>query len=101
VLVVGEIRHGIEKKRLTDPTFATRLERWLQGIMHDYQSHMLAITLEVAELWGSLVLTQTVSEPDGLIAATALFHNLTLVSRNENDFKATGVKTLNPWHFTA
>ena len=101
VLVVGELRHGIEKKRLTDPTFATRLERWLQGIMYDYQSHILAITLEVAELWGSLALTQTVSEPDGLIAATALFHNLTLISRNENDFKATGVKTVNPWHFTA
>ena len=100
VLVVGEIRHGIEEKRLTDPTFATRLERWLQGIMHDYQSHILAITLEVAELWGSLALTQTVSEPDGLIAATALLHTLTLVSRNENDFKATGVRTLNPWHFT-
>jgi toxin FitB len=101
VLVVGEIRHGIEKKRVKDPMFATRLERWLQGIVHDYQSHILAITLEVAELWGSLALTQTVSEPDGLIAATALFHNLTLISRNENDFKATGVKIVNPWHFTA
>ncbi|MBV8099701.1 MAG: type II toxin-antitoxin system VapC family toxin [Verrucomicrobia bacterium] len=100
MLVVGEIRHGIEKKRAKDPMFATRLEHWLQRIAHDYQSHILAITLEVAELWGALALTQTVSEPDGLIAATALFHHLTLVSRNENDFKATGVKTLNPWRFT-
>ena len=101
VLVLGEIRHGIEKKRAKDPMFATRLEHWLQGVMRDYQSHILAITLEVAELWGSLALTQTVSEPDGLIAATALFHDLTLVSRNESDFKATDVKTLNPWHFPA
>ena len=101
VLVVGEIRHGIEKKRVKDPKFAPRLEHWLEGLMRDYQSHILAITLEVAELWGSLALTQTVSEPDGLIAATALFHNLTLVSRNENDFRATGVTTLNPWRFTA
>lgn len=101
VLVVGEIRHGIEKKRVKDPIFATRLERWLQSIMHDYQSHILAITLEIADLWGSLALTRIVSEPDGLIAATAVFHNLTLVSRNESDFKATGVKTLNPWRFTA
>jgi len=101
VLVVGEIRHGIEKKRAKDPMFATRLEHWLQGIMRDYQRHNLAITVEVAELWGSLALTQTVSEPDGLIAATALFHDLTLVSRNESDFKATDVKTLNPWHFPA
>jgi toxin FitB len=101
VLVVSEIRHWIEKKRVKDPMFATRLERWLQRIVPDYQNHILAITLEVAELWGSLALTQTVSEPDGLIAATALFHNLTLISRNENDFKATGVKIVNPWHFTA
>jgi toxin FitB len=69
--------------------------------MSDYRSHILAITLELVELWGSLALTQTVSEPDGLIAATALFHDLTLVSRNESDLKATDVKTLNPWHFTA
>jgi predicted nucleic acid-binding protein len=98
VLVVGEIRHAIEKKRATDPIFARQLEYWLRGIMRDYQSHIVAITLEVAELWGSLRLNQTVSEPDGLIAATALFHDLTLVSRNESDFKSAGVKTLNPWH---
>jgi predicted nucleic acid-binding protein len=97
VLVVGEIRHGIEKKRATDAIFARELEQWLRGIMRNYQSHILAVTLEVAELWGSLHLNQTVSEPDGLIAATALFHDLTLVSRNESDFKSTRVKTLNPW----
>jgi toxin FitB len=100
VLVIGEIRHEIEKKRAADPIFASKLEHWLRGIMRDYQSHILAITLEVAELWGSLCLSQTVSEADGLIAATALFHNLILVSRNENDFKQTGVKTLNPWRRT-
>lgn len=97
VLVIGEIRHGIEKKRTLDPRFATKLEHWLQGLMRDYQSHILAITIEVAELWGSLCLNKTVAEPDGLIAATALFHDLTLVSRNESDFKPTGVKSLNPW----
>lgn len=97
VLVIGEIRHGIEKKRTMDPIFATKLESWVHGIMRDYQSHILGITPEVAELWGSLCLSQTVSEPDGLIAATALFHNLILVSRNESDFKATGVTILNPW----
>jgi toxin FitB len=97
VLVIGEIRHGIEKKRAKDPLFARKLEHWLRGIMRDYQSNILAITLEVAEVWGSLSLNQTMSEPDGLIAATALFHDLILVSRNETDFKSTEVKTLNPW----
>jgi toxin FitB len=100
VLVIGKIRHGIEKKRATDPMFAAKLERWLREIMRDYQNHVLAITLEVAELWGSICLNHTVSEPDGLIAATALFHNLTLVSRNETDFKPTGATTLNPWRYT-
>jgi predicted nucleic acid-binding protein len=100
VLVIGEIRQGVEKKRETDPIFASKLENWLRGIIRDYRSRILAVTLEVAELWGSLCLNQTVSEPDGLIAATALFHNLTLVSRNESDFKPTGVKTLNPWRYS-
>jgi predicted nucleic acid-binding protein len=100
VLVIGEIRYGVEKKRATDPIFASKLENWLRGIIRDYQSRILAVTLEVAELWGSLGLNQTVCEPDGLIAATALFHNLTLVSRNESDFKRTGVKTLNPWRYS-
>lgn len=100
VLVIGEIRQGVEKKRGMDPIFASKLENWLRGIIRDYQSRILAVTLEVAELWGSLCLNQTVSEPDGLIAATALFHNLTLVSRNESDFKPTGVKTLNPWRYS-
>jgi predicted nucleic acid-binding protein len=100
VLVIGEIRQGVEKKRGMDPIFASKLENWLRGIIRDYQSRILAVTLEVGELWGSLCLNQTVSEPDGLIAATALFHNLTLVSRNESDFKPTGVKTLNPWRYS-
>lgn len=100
VLVIGEIRSGAEKKRATDPIFASKLENWLRGIIRDYQSRILAVTLEVAELWGSLCLNQTVSEPDGLIAATALFHDLILVSRNESDFKPTGVKTLNPWRYS-
>lgn len=100
VLVIGEIRHGIEKKRIKDPMFAAKLERWLQEIVRDYQSQVLTISLEIAELWGSICLNQTVSEPDGLIAATALFHDLTLVSRNESDFKKTGAKTLNPWRYT-
>jgi toxin FitB len=48
---------------------------------------------------GMLSLGQTMSEPGGLIAATAVYHNLTLVSRNVIDFQRTGVKTLNPWHW--
>ena len=59
------------------------------------------MTQEVAEVWGSLSLGQTISEPDGLIAATALCHNLTLVSRNVLDFQKTRVKTLNPWRWKA
>jgi Predicted nucleic acid-binding protein, contains PIN domain len=99
VLVVGEIRQGIERKRAKDPVFAAKLEQWLRGILRDFQSNILPVTQEVAELWGSLSLSQTMAEPDGLIAATALCHNLTLVSRNLIDFRRTGVKTLNPWHW--
>src|SRR5260370_38338096 len=93
VLVVGEIRHAIEKKRATDPVFARQLEYWLRGIMRDYQSHIVAITLEVAELWGSLRLNQTVYEPVRLVAASTLFHDMTLGSRRECVFISGGVRS--------
>jgi toxin FitB len=97
VLVIGEIRRGIELKRRTDPAFAVRLERWLQWIRKDFRDKILPITPEIAEMWGTLLLTHPVAEPDGLVAATAIYHHLVLVTRNVRDVQRSGATILNPW----
>ena len=85
VLVIGEIRRGVELKRPTNPAFAAKLERWLQSIQQDFRHRILPVTQEIAEVWGTLSPTRPLAEPDGLIAATAMHHNLILVTRNVRD----------------
>jgi len=97
VLVIGEIRRGIELKRATDPAFAAKLERWLRWIQQDFQDKILPVTQEIAEVWGTLSPMRSLAEPDGLIAATAMHHNLILVTRNVRDVRRSGVGVLNPW----
>jgi len=97
VLVIGEIRRGIELKRPTNPAFAANLERWLRWLQQDFQDNILPVTQEIAEVWGTLSPTRPLAEPDGLIAATAMHYNLILVTRNVRDVQRTGVNTLNPW----
>jgi len=97
VLVIGEIRRGIEFKRPTNPGFAAKLERWLRWIQQDFQDRILPVTQEIAEVWGTLSPTRPLAEPDGLIAATAMHHNLILVTRNVRDVQRSGVTILNPW----
>jgi toxin FitB len=97
VLVIGEIRRGIELKRPTNPAFATKLERWLRWIQQNFQDKILPVTQEIAEVWGALSPTRPLAEPDGLIAATAIHHDLTLVTRNVRDVQRSGVTILNPW----
>ena len=52
VLVIGEIRRGIELKRSTNPAFAAKLERWLRWLQQDFQNKILPVTQEIAEVWG-------------------------------------------------
>ena len=97
VLTVGEIRRGIERKRRTDQVTAQRLEVWLQGLVGSFGSRILAVDARVAEVWGRLNVPDPVPTVDGLIAATALVHDLTLVTRNVRDVASTGVRVLNPF----
>jgi predicted nucleic acid-binding protein len=100
VIVIGEIRRGIEKVRPADPVFASRLELWLRTLQTDYQDRIVSITEEIAEFWGSICPNAPLPEPDGLIAATALHHGMTLVTRNVEHVQRSGVKLLNPWEST-
>ena len=97
VLVLGEIRTGIERIRGTDPAQARALERWLTGLEDAYADRLLPVTSSVADRWGRLSSANPPSVVDGLMAATALVHELTLVTRNTQDVARTGVALLNPF----
>lgn len=80
-----------------DTRQARRLEQWLEVLLEQYRSHILDFTIDVAQLWGVLRVPQPENALDKQIAATALIHGLSLVTRNQKDFSASGVKILNPF----
>ena len=97
VLTVGEIRRGIELRRRKDELAARHLEIWLQGLLGSFESRILPIDDRVAEVWGRLNVPDPRSVVDTLLAATAIVHGLTLVTRNVSDVEGTGVNVLNPF----
>ncbi|MBS3934249.1 MAG: type II toxin-antitoxin system VapC family toxin [Truepera sp.] len=97
VLVIGEIRQGIERLRPRDPVQAQVFESWLETLKRDYRERILPITVAVGEAWGSLNAAGPLPVIDGLLAATAQVHGLTLVTRNVIDLERTGVSVLNPF----
>lgn len=97
VLVVGEIRQGIERLARRDPVQAAAFERWLSRLVHDYRDRIVPVSSEVAEAWGRLNVPDPLPVVDGLLAATALVHGWTLVTRNAADVRGTGVRLLDPF----
>lgn len=97
-LAIGEIRRGIERLRPRDPKQADVLEHWLSGLTAAYRERLLPVTQQVAEEWGRMsAATQPPPVIDGLMAATASVHQLTLVTRNVADVGRTGVPLINPF----
>jgi predicted nucleic acid-binding protein len=97
VLVVGEIRRGAELMRPKDPIAAASLENWLLNLQASFHDRILPITEEIADLWGRVSLHQKSEVIDGLMAATALHHRLTVVTRNTKDFLRSGAACFNPF----
>ncbi len=101
VLTLGEIRNGVQ--RLRPGQRRGRLESWLQvDLPSRFQDRILPIDAAIADRWGMIAAVATakgkpVPVVDGLLAATAIQHNLTLVTRNSSDVSGTGSPTLNPW----
>ncbi len=100
-VTAGELRLGMEAMPLSKRR--TELETWLdQGMPKWFSSNLLPVTKKIADRWGRITIQArrrgvTLSTTDGLIAATALEHDLTLVTRNVKDFTGLGVSLLNPW----
>jgi predicted nucleic acid-binding protein len=101
VITFGEIRLGIEDlapgKRRVD------LEQWLdQGLPEWFENHLLPVTKAIVDQWGRLTIQAkrrgvTITTADGLIAATALEHDLAIVTRNMKDFTETRATVISPW----
>jgi predicted nucleic acid-binding protein len=98
VLVVGEIRTGIEAIRRRDVRNAAALEAWLRRLVRDYGDRILPIDRAIAEEWGRMSAARSGSVVDTLLAATARVHGLTLVTRNVRDVAWTGVPCVDPFH---
>lgn len=97
VLVVGEIRQGIERLRTRDHKQADVFERWLERLHQDFHDRLLPVSAAVAEAWGRLNARSPLPVIDSLLAATALIHGLTLVTRDTSKLEKTGVALLDPW----
>jgi predicted nucleic acid-binding protein len=96
VLVVGELRRGIELLHRRDVPSALALEHWLAALTDGFADRILPIDRIVAEEWGRLNVPDPVPTVDGLLAATARVHGMTLVTRNTRDVARTGVPLLDP-----
>lgn len=96
VLCLGEIRRGVERLTADDRRAAMRL--WLEVDLSDWLGNrVIGIDGITAQVWGRIGAMRTVPPIDSLIAASAIIHNLTLVTRNVRDFDGLGVPVVNPW----
>jgi toxin FitB len=98
VQVIGELLAGIERlKRRGDDAQALMLQEWFESVLDEYSSHLLAFDPDCAKIWGVLIGLNEQHTVDKQIAAIALLHNLTVVTRNTAHFEGTGVRLLNPF----
>jgi len=98
VVSIGELRQGVERIRHRgDAEQARLLERWLKQVSRAYADAILPIDEETAHVWGRLRVPNPENPLDKQIAATALIHDLTVVTRNTEHFTSTGVRLKNPF----
>ena len=97
VLVLAEIRHGIELLRRRDPEQSKSYDRWFSQMHAELADRVLPVDEPVAEAWAILGIPDPLPLIDAFLAATAIVHDLTLVTRNVAQIGITGVSLLNPF----
>lgn len=97
VLVLGEIRKGIERARSKNPAQSRALEKWLSTLARSFAERILPVDQAVAEEWGRMSAKRPVSTIDALLAATAKVHGMTLATRNVADVADLGASVFNPF----
>ncbi len=98
VVTIGELRQGLERIRHRgDKEQADLLDRWLRQVSKAYSEAILPFDEETAHVWGRLRVPNPENPLDKQIAATALIHDLTVVTRNTQHFAPTGVRLENPF----
>ena len=91
VVTIGEIERGINRQQRVDLVFAKQLSSWLESILLHYRDRIIPIDIPIARRWGELSDRHGHASVDLLIAATAMEHGLTVMTRNVRHFKPTGV----------
>ena len=97
VLVIGEIRKGIERARPNNPVQASALEQWLTELVRSFTERIMPIDQAVADEWGRMSAKRSLSTIDALLAATAKVNGMTLATRNISDVVNLGVRVLDPF----
>jgi predicted nucleic acid-binding protein len=101
VLVLGEIRRGVERARVSDLPRARALDRWLAAVAKSFAGRILAVDQAVADEWGRMSAKRQAPSIDALLAATARTHGMTLATRNVADVAGLGAETINPFEPTS
>jgi predicted nucleic acid-binding protein len=95
-VTLGELQSGVEITREQDPAKATAIEAWIDAVARTF--NVLPLDGRTFRVWGKLVHRRSDDLlEDAMIAATAIVHDLVVVTRNVRDFKALGVRTLDPF----
>ncbi|WP_460540436.1 PIN domain-containing protein [Glycomyces halotolerans] len=97
VMTIGEFEKGLARLRRRDPEQAAGLARWLDRLLRPYESRILPITPEIARCWGRLNDPEPLPVIDACIAATAIVHDMVLVTHNVKDVSRTDARILDPF----
>jgi predicted nucleic acid-binding protein len=97
VLTLAELRKGVALKHRSDPDAARKIASWVDGLEFSFGDRILGIEAATARLWGELSAERPRPVVDTLLAATAIVHELTFVTRNTSDVQDIKLKVLDPW----